>query len=176
MARALGGHGPERGEPDARGQALEQRSLQPGLEPGDEARQRRLGDGEPLGGGENPARFRDREELDQVAAPVEHSAVFRFRFIERISSRSASGPSAPPGPIPFFNRPTGFSPCPAIPCRWTLPMDPANAGSAVGNRPLYRGPGGRRAAADSPAEPDTPYALRALTLPQTAFSFPVSCR
>ena len=38
-----------------------------------EARQRRLGDGEPLGGGENLARFRDREELDQVAAPVEHS-------------------------------------------------------------------------------------------------------
>ena len=37
MARAFGGHGPERGEPDAQGQALEQRSPRPGLEPGDEA-------------------------------------------------------------------------------------------------------------------------------------------
>ena len=53
MARAVGGHGPERGEPDARRQALEQPPAEAELEPGDDAAERGLGDGEPLGGGED---------------------------------------------------------------------------------------------------------------------------
>ena len=112
---AFGGHDPEQGKPDARRQAFEELSAEPDLEPGNDTAERRLGDGEPFGGGEDAAGFRDRDEFDQVAAPVEHDAVFRFQFIECVSSRSASGLSASPGPILFFNPSTGFFRCPAIP-------------------------------------------------------------
>ena len=76
-ARSLGHGGAERGEAHAVRQALEQLSPEAVLEAGDVAGQRRLGDGEPFGGGGDPPRVGDGEESDEIGSLVEHGDVPR---------------------------------------------------------------------------------------------------
>ena len=71
-ARVPEHQGAEPGRAKACGNALEQAAAELPLQAGDDAAQRRLGDGEPVGGGDDPLRVRDGKEPDQVAASFEH--------------------------------------------------------------------------------------------------------
>ena len=68
---ALDGGGTERRRADARRDALEQPTAEVRLEPGDGTGERRLGDGETLGGGAEPAGLGDRDQPDELAAGLE---------------------------------------------------------------------------------------------------------
>ena len=91
-ARALDGGGPERRRADARRDALEQPAAEARLEPGDGAGERRLGDGETLGGGADASGLGDRDQPDEFAAGLEHAAL-------PASPRPAGSPPALPNLI-----------------------------------------------------------------------------
>ena len=76
-ARALGHGGAERGEAYAVRQALEQPPAEAVLEAGNVAGQRRLGDGQPFGGGGDLPRVGDSKETDEIGSLLEHGDVPR---------------------------------------------------------------------------------------------------
>ena len=71
-ARKLCGRLAERGQAYPGRQTLEQSRAEAGLEPGNRAGKRRLGDRQPLGCGADLSRFGDREEFHDIVPPVEH--------------------------------------------------------------------------------------------------------
>ena len=71
-ARKLCGRLAERGQAYPGRQTLEQSRAEAGLEPGNRAGKRRLGDRQPLGRGADLSRFGDREEFYDIVPPVEH--------------------------------------------------------------------------------------------------------
>ena len=86
--REVRGHGPQLGEAHAGRDAFEELSAELILQPCDHPGQRRLGDRQPVGGGEDLPGFGDRKKLDQIAPPFEHGAALRFQATHGVSRYS----------------------------------------------------------------------------------------
>ena len=74
-ACGLGGGGGERGKAHPTGHALEQPGAELTFQSGDDADERGLRHGKPVGRHTDPAGLGDREESDEIAACVDHCAV-----------------------------------------------------------------------------------------------------